>query len=216
MEHHVTLAEDAVWAAIDRERLGLAALLGGLDERQWARSSLCDGWTVRDVAAHLALAHLPAGRAALALGRARGSVDAMVRDTARRHARVPTGQLVEEIRAMVGSRRHAPGITHLEPLVDVLVHGQDIAVPLGLPRVSPAEASAAAATRVWTYRWPLSRTFRARTRVAGLELVATDADWSVGSGERVQGPVGALLLVLTGRPGTVERLDGVDRPGRGS
>ena len=208
MDRLVTISEDDVWAAVDRERLDLADLFSGLDEQAWTRPSLCAGWTVRDVAAHLALAHLSAGQVAVALVRAGGSVDRMVHDTARRHAVLPTGVLVEQLRAMVGSRRLAPGITPLEPLVDVLVHGQDVAIPLGIDRPVPVVAAAAAATRVWTYRWPLSRTFDARRRLAGLELVATDTAWSAGAGERVEGPVGALLLLLTGRRADLGRLTG--------
>ena len=42
---------------------------------------------------------------------------------------------------------------------------------------------------------------RAPARLAGLELVATDTDWSAGAGARVEGPIQALLLLLTGRTG---------------
>jgi uncharacterized protein (TIGR03083 family) len=203
------MAVDAVWAATDRERASLADLLDGLTAQEWEQPSLCAGWRVREVAAHLALAHTGLGPALLALGRAGGSFDRMVRDTALRHATAPTGQLVGEIRAMVGSRRRAPGITHLEPLLDVLVHGQDIAIPLGRPRPVPVEPAVAAATRVWTTGWPLSTAFHARRRLRGLRLVATDAEWSAGEGERVEGPIGAQLLLLTGRTtAAVGRLDG--------
>jgi uncharacterized protein (TIGR03083 family) len=203
--------EDAVWAATDRQRSSLADLLEDLREDEWDAPSLCAGWRVREVAAHLALAHTGTGAALAGLVRARGSFDRMVRDTALRHSAAPSAQLVREIRAMVGSRRHAPGITHLEPLLDVLVHGQDIAIPLGRPRPVPSDAGAVAATRVWTMPWPMSATFAARRRLAGLRLVATDADWSAGAGERVEGPVGALLLLLTGR--TAAALGQLSGPG---
>jgi len=205
--------EGAVWAGIDRERLDLADLLESLSEQEWEHDSLCAGWRVRDVVAHLALAHMGPGAALTAAIRARGSFDAMVRDTARRHAVVPRDQLVAEIRAMAGSRRHAPGVTPLEPLLDILVHGQDIAVPLGHPRRMPVDAAAVAATRVWTMGWPLSTAFRARARLRGLELVATDVSWSAGEGARVEGPIQALLLLLTGRTALIDRLagDGVGR-----
>ena len=65
----------------------------------------------------------------------------------------------------------------------------------------PVEAATAAATRVWTMGWPMSTAFRARTRLRGLRLVATDTDWSAGDGAIVEGPVEALLLLLTGRAG---------------
>lgn len=187
---------DAVWAAVDSERLDLADLLDDLTAEEWERPSLCAGWRVRDVAAHLALAQTGAGRAALDLVRARGSLPRMIHDSAVRHATSPTGQLVGQIRGMAGSRRTAPGVTPLEPLLDVLVHGQDIAVPLGRPRAMPVEAAATAATRVWTMPWPMSATF---PRVRGVRLVATDTDWAAGEGDPVEGRVEALLLLLTGR-----------------
>ncbi len=201
-----TLDADAVWAAIDRERLDVADLLDDLTPAEWGKPSLCAGWRVRDVAAHLALAQTGAGRAALDLLRARGSLPRMVHDSAVRHAASPTEELVGQIRGMAGSRRTAPGVTLLEPLLDVLVHGQDITVPLGRPRAMPVEAAATAATRVRTLPWPMSTTF---PRVRGVRLVATDTDWTAGEGDPVEGPIEALLLVLTGRTAAVrDRLAG--------
>ena len=200
--------EDAVWAVIDQERLALADLLEDLSAEEWLHPSLCSGWRVCDVAAHLALAHTGPVRAALGMVRARGNFDRMIADAARRHATAPRRQVIAEIRAMAGSRRHAAGVTYLEPLVDVLVHGQDIAVPLRRPHPMPVEAAAAAATRVWTMPWPLSIAFKARARFSGLELVASDIDWSVGEGARVEGPIEALLLLLTGRKVALGKLSG--------
>ena len=193
------LTTERVWAAVDRERRSLADLLEGLDDEQWETPSLCAGWRVRDVAAHLTLAQMDAGRAAVEAVRARGSFDRMVRETALRRAAAPREELVAALRAMVGSQRRAPGVTPLEPLLDVLVHGQDIAVPLGIERTMPLDAATTSATRVWSSPWPLSRAFATRRRLRGLELVADDVEWSVGEGLRVEGPVAALLLVLTGR-----------------
>ena len=202
------MSVDAVWAAVDHERRTLADLLDDLSDEEWSRPSLCAGWRVRDVAAHLALAQTGWGRGTFEMLRARGSYDRMIRDTAVRHAAVPTDRLPAEIRAMVGSRRRAPLVTPLEPLIDVLVHGQDIAVPLGRVRTMPVAAAAAAATRVWTTTWPLSIAFHVRRRLAGLRLVATDTEWSAGNGVLVEGPIEALLLLLTGRTAALDRLAG--------
>src|SRR4051794_36245596 len=95
-----SLSVDAVWAVVDRERIRLADLLAELADDEWNRPSLCRGWSVREVAAHLVLAHTGPGAAAVAMVRARGSVDRMIHDTACRHAAVPTAQLVAELRAM--------------------------------------------------------------------------------------------------------------------
>lgn len=200
---------DAVWAAVDHERRDLADLLDDLAPEEWAQPSLCTGWRVRDVAAHLALAQTGAARAAIDLLRAGGSLQRMIHASAVRHAELPPAQLADQIRGMAGSRRTAPGVTPLEPLLDVLVHGQDIAVPLGRCRTMPVAAATTAATRVWNMPWPMSATFSARRRLAGLRLVSTDADWVAGAGELVEGPVEALLLVLTGRTDAVrDRLSG--------
>jgi hypothetical protein len=80
-------------------------------------------------------------------------------------------------------------------LLDVLVHGQDIAVPLGLDHPVPSAAGLAAFHRIWSMGWP----FHARRRLAGVTLVATDADLAVGDGPEVHGHLADLLLLTTGR-----------------
>jgi uncharacterized protein (TIGR03083 family) len=199
---------DATWRYVDSERLGLADLLDDLTDEEWETPSLCARWRIRDVVAHLALAHTGVAQAGRDLVRARGRLDVMIRDSAVRHARAPREQLVGQIRRMAGSRRRAPGVSYVEPLIDVLVHGQDIALPLHRMRPIPADAAVIAAQRVWTMPWPLSTTFRARSRLSGFELVADDADWSAGRGARVEGPIGALLMLLTGRTACLDRLAG--------
>jgi uncharacterized protein (TIGR03083 family) len=185
-----------VWRVIDEERTSLADLLEDLTDEEWEQPSLCSAWRVRDVAAHLTLAHLGWGPAVVELLRARGGFNRMIRDTALRQARLPVEEFPLRLRAMVGSRRKAPGVTPLEPMLDVIVHGQDLTVPLGRHRPVPREAAATAATRAWEKNWP----FRTRRRLHGLQLVATDTSWTAGSGLPVHGPIADLLMVVTGRP----------------
>ncbi|MGH3520280.1 MAG: hypothetical protein ACRDQ7_23435, partial [Haloechinothrix sp.] len=84
-------------------------------------------------------------------------------------------------------------------------HGQDIAIPLGRERTMPVEAAGTGATRVWTMGWP----FWAKRKLTGLRLVATDTEWTVGSGENeVSGPIDTILLLLTERPAALSRLSG--------
>jgi uncharacterized protein (TIGR03083 family) len=195
---------DEVWRTIDAERAGLADLLEDLSPDEWETPSLCEAWRVRDVAAHLTLAH--AGYRDVLVGalRARGSFDRMIRDEALRAASLPREEYPRRLRAMVGSRRTAPFLTAKQPLPDVLVHGQDITVPLGRFRPMPPTAAAVAAQTAWDVGFP----FRARRRLAGLRLVATDADWSAGEGQAVEGPISALLLLLTGRDAARDDLTG--------
>jgi uncharacterized protein (TIGR03083 family) len=195
---------DDVWCTIDAERASLADLLDDLSPAEWEVPSLCAAWRVRDVAAHLTLAQMGPWPATVAAVRARGSFDRMIRDTALRVGPLPDAEYARRIRAMVGSRRRAPFVSPIEPLTDVLVHGQDIAVPLGRERPVPPAAAAVAARRVWDTGFP----FRARRRLAGLRLRATDGDLVLGAGAPVEGTTGDLLLLLTGRTATVHRLSG--------
>jgi uncharacterized protein (TIGR03083 family) len=198
---------DELWQTIDDERRTLADLLDDLSPAEWETPSLCAGWRVRDVAAHLTLSHASALSAVGWMIRARGSFNRMVRDSAVRQARLPVERYGELLRGMVGSRRTAPMVSDLEPLLDVIVHGQDIAVPLGRHRAVPPRAAAVCASRVWSMGWP----FHARRRLRGLRFVATDESWTVGEGTPVQGPISAILLLLTGRPAALPDLSG---PGR--
>ena len=68
----------------------------------------------------------------------------------------------------------------------------------------PRDVATVAADRVWSSR----RMFHARRRFAGYRFVATDAGWTAGEGSDVTGPIGALLLVLTGRPAGLAVLTG--------
>ncbi|WP_214325275.1 maleylpyruvate isomerase family mycothiol-dependent enzyme [Nonomuraea sediminis] len=195
---------DELWQAIDQERSSLADLFDGLSDQEWETPSLCQGWRVRDVAAHLTLAQMGWRFGLTEFLKARGGFDRMVHDSAVRQAALPVRQYGILLRAMVGSRRKAPVISDLEPLIDAIVHGQDIAVPLGRERPVPPAAGAVAAQRVWEMSWP----FFARRRMRGIRLAATDCDWSAGEGSLVEGPIGAILLVLTGRPAGASMLSG--------
>lgn len=195
---------DQVWEAINRERLSLADLLDELSAQEWETPSLCAGWRVRDVAAHLTLAQMGLFPAVVAAARARGNFNRMIQDTAIRQARLPVREYAPRLRAMAGSRRKVPGVSHLEPLIDVLVHGQDIAIPLRRTRPVPTEAAMAAADRVWPDLFP----WRAARRLSGFRLAATDCSWAAGDGELVEGPIAAILLLLTGRNAALSQVSG--------
>ena len=197
----VRMDTEQVWTTIEAQRRDLADLLETLDDDAWDRPSLCEGWRVRDVAAHVTLAARARPlQAMVGLLRAGGSFNGYVRSDAVSRARNRTpAVLVAEIRDVAGVRHHPPGTTILDPLVDVLVHGQDIAVPLGIDRPMPPDAALAAADRVWSMGFP----FRARKRLRDRRLVATNADWSAGDGgTTVEAPIEDLLLLLTGRSPT--------------
>lgn len=192
----VVLDERTSWQVIDAERASLADLLEGLGPEEWEAPTQCGDWRVRDVAAHLTIAaRFTYGDVLRDMVRARGNWNRMIHDSAVREAQRPVEDIVGLVRSIVGSRRLAPLTTRREPLLDILVHGQDIALAVGREREMPLAAARDAAERVWTMRfpprpWPLPRA----------RLVATDIEWARGAGTEIRGPISALLLLLTGRP----------------
>lgn len=207
------MSADEIWQHIDRERVDLADFLEALTPEQWATPSLCAGWTVRDVTVHLTHSVVPWPRLMLEIARSGFRVNDAIARVAREDTSTPE-QLVATLREMVGGRRRPPGTAVADPLMDTLVHGQDIARPLGLHRAMPVEAAAMAAQRIWQMSFP----FHARKRFAGVELVADDADFRVGSGARVTGSIADIVLALSGREAGVDGLSGpvpaTARPGR--
>jgi uncharacterized protein (TIGR03083 family) len=191
---------EASWQVISEQRLGLAAMLEALSESEWEQPSLCAGWRVRDVAAHVAGApQIPGLGSMLADGiRARGSFHRFNHDVAVRHAARPTHVIVAELRAYAESRRLPVVTNYRNILFDVLVHTQDIAIPLDRDYPMPTEPARAGAERVWTMGWP----FWSQRRLHDLRLCATDTGWSAGAGAEVRGPIAILLLLLTGRTAT--------------
>ena len=203
--------DDEVWTVIDVQRGRTADLLEQLSDEEWRQPSLCQGWTVRDVAAHLTLQQIGL-RAGMVLAithpRGLGNVNRMINISARSRAKRPVDQLIAEIRATIGSRRHNIGLTSLETLTDILVHGQDIVIPLRRELEMPTAAAVLVATRVWTQRGSRKARVFHDVPIGGFRLTASDVPWSVGNGPEIQGPIDAILLLLTGRPAALHRLSG--------
>ena len=107
-------------------------------------------------------------------------------------------------RVGAGSRGDCrPGFNGGIALVDGMIHHQDIRRPLGKPRHIPADRLRAALE--FAQYAPVIRGFWHRR---GLRLIATDVDWSAGSGPEVRGPGEAVLLAIAGRDAAVDELAG--------
>lgn len=189
---------DAIWTVIDTQRADLAGLIEGLSAQQWAAPSLCEGWQVRHVAAHLTHSHMHPVRAVFEALKSGFRFDPMIRRIALEDRRSQV-EIAAALRGMVGSRKKVPGTTDRDPLMDVLVHGQDIAVPLGIDRAMPAEAAVEVANHLWRMKFPMNPS----RRLTGIRLVATDADFAVGEGvgdsSEVRAPIRDVVMILAGR-----------------
>ena len=93
-------------------------------------------------------------------------------------------------------------------LGEVVVHGQDIRRPLGLP-TTPTTAAATAVADFYASR---DFTVPSRTTIAGLRLDATDGPFATGAGPLVTGPTIALVMVMAGRSTYADDLTGPGLP----
>ncbi|MEU8888617.1 maleylpyruvate isomerase family mycothiol-dependent enzyme [Streptomyces sp. NPDC048442] len=181
---------------VHAERTALIQDLAPLGDEQWNTPSLCDGWTVHDVAAHLVdTARTTRLGFVSGMVRARFDFDRQnARGVARERAASPQ-ETLERLRR-VASRRSTPPAPLDSRLVEEIVHGEDIRRPLGLSRSYPQEA-VVRALRLQT-RTPASFG-GAKELVSRVRLSATDTDLSIGRGPEVRGTALALLLTVSGR-----------------
>jgi uncharacterized protein (TIGR03083 family) len=191
-----------VWDHTVEQRYALAGILRTLTPEQWETPSLCAGWRVRDVAAHVIGSPQATWRATLGmLPSLRHGYNGMILRDGLRRGRSAPEEILEQFGQFAGMRRAPAVTTHVEPLLDVLVHTQDIVRPLGIEHPMPPEAAAVAADRARLLRM-------AGRRVRALRLVATDTDWARGDGEVVEGPMEELLILCSGRQPRWDRLTG--------
>ncbi|CAM5346093.1 maleylpyruvate isomerase family mycothiol-dependent enzyme [Streptomyces californicus] len=129
------------WRMVHAERAALVEDLARLEPEQWDTPSLCAGWTVHDVAAHLVDTALTAPVPASWPGSsARGSTS-----TCRTGAGWSGGAGTRPRRRWPGCGGWCRGRRRRRPrstpgLVEEVVHGEDIRRVVGLERVYPQEA----------------------------------------------------------------------------
>lgn len=187
----------AVWPAVHNERQTLIRELESLTPEQWTQPSLCPGWDVHDVVAHLVdsakttrlsfLRRLIAAKFDFDKANAGG--------IARERAATPEATLTE-FRRIREATKTPPGALATR-LVEAIVHGEDIRRPLGLSHSYPSESIEAA------LRYQLKTGISmggGKERAAGFRLQASDSRFEHGSGSEVKGTSLALLMAVSGRP----------------
>ncbi|MBO0702835.1 MAG: maleylpyruvate isomerase family mycothiol-dependent enzyme [Candidatus Dormibacteraeota bacterium] len=185
-----------------RARLG--DLLAALDGSEWDRASLCHGWLVRDVVAHCIQNHraapwnLPGQMVAAGF-----RIDVRNQQWVERWRALSPERLLGEYRATM-ERTAFPAFEARFALTEDVVHGFDIARPLGRVIEVPERALVAAAD---TYL-RTTRILHGRPRCVGLGFVATDHPWTGGSGQEVRGPLASILVAIAGRAAAADDLSG--------
>jgi uncharacterized protein (TIGR03083 family) len=191
--------------AVAAEFVALAGLLDSATDAQWDTPSLCAGWRVREVVAHMTMAaRYPEDKFMAELRRCDFDFDRLSNEIASRDAELPASELVANLRSDVMQHWTPPGGGWHGALNHVVIHGLDVTVPLGVPRRSSDE----------TIRIVLDDLTRGGvqehfgTDIEGRSLQATDLDWSYGSGPPLRGAAEDPALVLCGRAVPAGRLEG--------
>jgi uncharacterized protein (TIGR03083 family) len=182
--------------AVTGERADLAALLGELPAAEWDRPTLCEGWRVREVVAHIVMPYrLSTAGFVLGMLRNRGRFNRFADQHARREAAaLSPAELAETLRQNIDHPWKPPGGGDQGALSHDVIHGLDMTVALGIDRLVPLERMRFILEKMD----PRSVTFFG-VDLDGIQLRATDLDWSYGEGTPLTGTAQDLLLVLSGR-----------------
>jgi uncharacterized protein (TIGR03083 family) len=199
------LERERVFSAVADGRRATAALIDSLDADQLATPSLCVGWDVKTVAAHLVSDFADGFWGFMASGLRHRSIDRGIDALARRRAQATATEIAEMLRRGADYRLSPPVTGPLSGLTDVLVHGADMRIPLGLPH-HPDPRHVAWALDFLT--GPTQLGFFPRRRLRGIELHDDDTGRTWGQGEPIRGPGVAVMLAVCGRTVAVDRLSG--------
>ena len=112
--------------------------------------------------------------------------------------------LLKALRSAGANRNAQAGARPVRGLMHTLIHGQDICRPLCITRDLPE----AHLVPVLDFVKDDVHMFGAKKRIAGLQLMATDMDWSHGHGPEVTGPAEALVMMMAGRFVALDDLSG--------
>ena len=181
-----------------------------LTPEQWRTPSLCAGWTVREIAAHLLdplQTKVGTLKLLVHLARYRGSLHRMVDDTARKVAARPTDELVTGLREHAPTRLTFAVVGPLAPMTDTCIHLRDAARPLGLD-VCPPPASWRPALDFLVSKAATRGLIIPRDRLTGLRFTATDQNWRHGDGPEILGSSEAIAMAISGRPAALDDLAG--------
>src|SRR5699024_4896110 len=177
------------------ERARIADLLAGLSPQQWSADSLCAGWRIREVVAHMTSPfHTRPAKMLWGMVRAGFSYDryaarAAHADTAKR----ADEELLAILRRNIRTPWQPPGAGAAGALSHDVIHGLDITEPLGLPR-PPAVRTGL----VLQHTTPQSLAY------FGADwgpycLTSSDSPGVVGEGEKVELPSAEIVLIISGR-----------------
>jgi uncharacterized protein (TIGR03083 family) len=193
-----------LWQLIHEHRQKVGDVLGTLTDPEWEAPSLCAGWRVRDVAAHMVETHLMTPPRFMGRFIASGfRFNTFAANGVAQHTGQTPAALLAQYRE-TAPRTTAPPGPKPTWLAEAVIHGEDVARP-SRRTLAVAPAALVAVADFVRGSTPL---LHGKQRSAGLRLRATDVDWTAGDGPEVTGPAISLILAMTGRPSALADLSG--------
>ena len=182
--------------AVAGERTDLAEMLARLAPDDWDRPTLCAGWRVREVVAHLTMAYrYSAPRFVWGMVKNRGNFNRFADRAARRDAtELSPADLTAAVRDNINHPWKPPGGGYQGALSHDVIHGLDITVALGIDRRVPPDR-----LRIILDDLKPRQLKYFGVDLTDIQLRATDLDWTYGTGRPLTGIAQDLLLVLSGR-----------------
>ncbi len=187
------------WDLVAQQRRTFADMIEGLEEHK-DHATLSGHWTVHQVAGHLlTFTNMSFPSFMGNLIKNRFDYDTMADKVATRFASEKSlAEIAADLRTNAAKESAMPGFPAELTLSDVTIHRQDIRRPLGLGTDLDEGVAEAVLGFMTTHKQ--AKNLFDPARLNGLQLTATDRDWSFGSGDVVEGPAEAIILALTGRP----------------
>ena len=174
---------------------GLAGLLASGPAGTWDEPSLCTGWQVRHVVAHVTMpVRLTPQLFGAEMAAAGGDFARLSDSVAARDASRPVADHLAALRSPVLHGWQPPGGGVAGALSHAVIHSLDVTVALGSPPVAPVEAVVAVLDQLTAADGAIFG-----LDLTGVRLVATDTAWSWGDGETVRADGGSLVALLSGR-----------------
>jgi uncharacterized protein (TIGR03083 family) len=181
------------WVAPTYSRL--ADLLASAPPAAWDAPSLCEGWQVRHVIAHVTMpARMSAEQFGAEMAAAGGNFEVLSTTVAARDASRPVAEHLTSLRLPLLHSWQPPGGGAAGALSHAVIHSLDVTVALDQPAVAPLNAvltlldQLTAANGAWF-----------GIDLTEVRLEAADTDWSWGTGNTVSADSGRLVALLSGR-----------------
>jgi len=187
------------FALIARQRRSVADVLETLTGDEWSSPSLCEGWRIQEMAAHLTMP-FRVGNPRFFLGviGAGGSIAKVMDKFAKGHSGEPPEQLITCLRDNAQSHFVPPTFPAVASLNEIVVHGFDISIPTSRHVEVPEEASRLVLDYLVSPK--VGTVHSKRGLASGVQLVSADSSWSWGSGPEVRGTNFGLIMLLARRP----------------